>query len=633
MTSRERISFFIIILAFSFAGCEYEPEGINFQIVDSTAIPTLKIGLDQIGDTLVVGTWTDINFKLAFSKSVNFTMNILVGNTVVYSGTQHTGTFTIPAYDFSNGFYPLIFEVTSNSGTLSLADRLELEKVLFQFQGKVIQIETSPAQKLEIISVTRQDDGMLITWPKYPKANFTRYILHKTVTPITRGSLDFYQYEITDIRQTSLVDHYFVGGNVEYTLQVMTITDMAFSETYRLEVLPSVINKIQTVGLNTVEVGWTKSLFPNAFERYHLLEDDAYGSGDYFMTTNVDDTITTISDFPFGAEVKAELRTQPKDYPPASELAATGTYSTFADIYLGDKIPSGIKVLEVKSADRLYYYHNGYLYAMLHSETKPYDSIQMNLNISTYAGNNNKAVAQSPDGQYFYVSSGRNLVRLNAETLDEISSISLGDVFLDPDAYPFTIAVNNDNRLIIDVRRQAANSGTVYFSSFIAIMDGGTATVSDTIRNYSDVISMHTSEDQRYVYVNTFYENKIFEISSGGVELRRATVSEDAITTAVFTPSEIHVIDNSTSTVFALSDFTQTASSSHPLFMYRPTIDPFTGNLGVLTGELEYSIYDPLSMNLLHAIKLKRNSNDTDDFIQVMNHQLISTGGFRLALP
>lgn len=631
MTFSKGIFCLFSILALSFASCEYEPEVVNYKEVDPTGIQTIQIALDQIKDTLIVGTWTQVGFDLEFPKPVNFTMKIRLGTTTLYSGASETGTFTISPFEFANGFYPLVFEVVSSTGTLSLADRLDVEKVLFEYQGKVVHVETSPAQKLDIISITPQPDGLHITWPKYPKVNFTQYILHKTVSPVKRGYSEFDQFVFTDIRQTSFVDADFLGGNAEYRLQVVTFTDMAFSDPSGIYVDPPAISHLKTIGLNTLEVGWPKSSFPAAFGSYHLLEDYAFGPHDYFTTSSINDTVTIINEFPFGAYVRGELRTQPKVF--ESDYATSGTYSTFADIYLGDKIPDDAMVLEVKSVDRLYYYRQGYLYVMRHSETKPYDSLEIALNIS---GNpQNSASAQSPDGQYFYVSSGPELVRIDAETLDEVSSISLPDVLAESNVFPFAISVNNDNRMIVDVRQQAIKGIPlpIYFSEYIAIIDGNSGTVTDTIRNVSDVISLHASEDQRYVAANTFYQNRVFEISPAGIEIRRGILSTNTITNALFTDTQLRMVDGSASTVYALSDFSQVSSISHPAFLNRSMIDPLTGNLGVLTAEDEYSIYDPVLMTLLHKIKVNRYSNSPDDFIQLMNNQLVSRGGFRMALP
>ena len=631
MTFFKGIFCLLTILAFSFTSCEYEPEAVNFKEVDPTGIKTIEIALDQIKDTLIVGTWTQVGFDLEFPKPVTFTMKVKLGTTIIHSSGSETGSFIISPFEFANGFYPLIFEVVSSSGTLSLADRLDVEKILFEHQGKVVQVETSLAQKTDIISVIPKPDGLHISWPKYPKANFTQYILHKTVSPVQRGYSEFDQFVFSDIRQTTFVDPDFLGGNAEYRLQVVTFTDMAFGDPSNVHIDPPAINHIKTNDLNTIEVSWPKSWFYAAFGSYHLLEDYTSGPHDYYTTSNINDTLTTISDFPFGSSIKGELRTQPKAFEP--DYANSGTYSTFADIYIGEKIPEDVMVLEVKSTDRIYYYRQGYVYAMRHSETKPYDSLEIELNISEYA--HNSASAQSPDGQYFYLSSGSKLIRINAETLDEISYISLPDVLNEPNVLPFTIAVNNSNRVIVDVRQQAFKGSPlpVYFPEYLAIIDGNNGTVADTIHNTSEVISFQTSEDQRFLAVNTYNENKVFEISPAGIELRRATFSTNTITITAFTATHLHAIDNSTASVFALSDFSQISSTPHHEFVYRSTIDPLTGYLGVMTTENEYSIFDPVSMTLLRTIKIARQSSSPDDFIQLMNNHLISRGGFRLKMP
>ena len=448
---------FCIFLGFllGLSGCEYEPDAINFKHVDSTRINTMQIDLSQTGDTIVVGTLTEVAFTLTFPKDVKVQVAAFVGGKKIYQGIQATSGFDINPYDFENGFYPLTFEILAGSGTNSLADRLDLEHALFRYQGKIVQIERSPPQKTNILSVVRQSDGLRITWPKYPKKNLKKFVLRKMVTPLVRGYSEFGEYHFTDINQTSFVDQEFLGGNAHYTLEVVTMTDeSAFSDEYRFRGERSVIKSFRTQGIGKVEVSWTKSQYPLAFGSYHLLEDYGYGTGDYFTSSNLNDTVATITDFPFGKPVNGELRTQPVNYYPF--MAQDGRYSTFGEIYLGDKIPSDIKVLNLKSADRLYYIARVMFMSCATRIQNLTIAWPLSLNVSGY--NSNTAAALSPNGQYLYVSSGRELIRLDPTNLDEISSHSLIDIF-NEDVYPFTIAVSNDHRLIVDVRRRAISPG------------------------------------------------------------------------------------------------------------------------------------------------------------------------------
>ena len=618
-------------MALFFISCEYEPERVNFKEVDPKGIETIEITLDQIKDTLIVGTWTHVGFDIEFPKPVNFTMKVKLGTTTIHSAASETGVFVISPFEFANGFYPLIFEVVSSTGTLSLADRLEVEKVLFEYQGKIVHVETSPAQKTNIISIVPGADGLQITWPRYPKANFAQYILHKSVAPSERGYSEFDQFVITDIRQTSFTDSDFIGGNAEYRLQVVTMTDLAFGDPKSIRIDPPAINHFKTKDLNTLEVSWPKSSFPTAFGSYHLLEDYNFGARDYFASTDINDTVSTISDFPFGLPVRGELRTQPKVF--EEDYAHSGTYSTFANIYVGDKIPDDITVLEVKHDEHLYYYRQGYLYVIRNDESMPYDSAEITLNTAEYSGS--IFCSQSPDGQYFYVSSGSDIVRINTETLDEISRISVQDAIGESNAFPFAITVNNSNRLIVDVRQQLVKNGItmpVFLSSSIAILDGNNGTLLDMVQNASDIISIETSTSQSYLVVNTNYETIAFEISPAGTVLRQATITASRTKAAIFTPTQLRIFDANTTATFSLSDFSLVSSVSHPEFLYTSTIDPLTGHLGVSTADDEVSIYDPATMTLLNKIKVSRNVG-SDDFIQLMNNQLISKGGFRMALP
>jgi hypothetical protein len=617
--------YIFLISLLGLAGCEYEPEAINFKQVDSTRINTMQMDLSQTGDTIVIGTLTEVAVTLTFPKDVKFLVAAFIGGRQIYQSDQTRFAFGINPYDFENGFYPLTFEIRAGSGTNSLADRLELEHSLFRYRGKLVQIEKSPPQKINILSVVQQSDGLRITWPKYPKKNLKKFVLRKMVTPIVRGYSEFNEYHFTDVNQTSFVDQEFLGGNAFYTLEVITMSDeSAFSDEYRFRGERALIKGFRTLGIDNIEVSWTKSQYSFAFGSYHLLEDYGYGAGDYYTSSNINDTVTTITEFPFGKPINAELRTQPVGYNPV--MARDGTYSTFGEIYLGDRIPSDLKVLNLKSADRLYYYRDGYVYVIRHTDSKPYDSVAVDLNVSGY--NTNTAAALSPDGQYLYVSSGRELIRLDPTNLDQISSRSLIDIF-NEDVYPFTIAVNNGHRLIVDVRRGVPGN---HGSSFLAIIDGETSAVTDTIRSDLDVQSIYTSDNQQYVFVSNFNDNKIFEISGAGLEIRRASVSKNTNQVAHFTADKAYLFDVLATQVFDLSNFTHTSSGPHPHFRSY-SVDPLTGRLGALTDQFEYSVYDPLTMDLIHKFNIARYSNSLDSFVHLVNNHLISTHGYRLALP
>ena len=147
-----------------------------------------------------------------------------------------------------------------------------------------------------------------------------------------------------------------------------------------------------------------------------------------------------------------------------------------------------------------------------------------------------------------------------------------------------------------------------------------------------DVQSIYTSDNQQYVFVNNFNDNKIFEISGAGVEIRRASVSKNTNQVAHFTADKAYLFDVLATQVFDLSNFTHTSSAQHPHFRTY-SLDPLTGRLGALTDQFEYSVYEPLTMDLIHKINIARYSNSPDSFIQLVNNHLISTHGYRLVLP
>ena len=165
----------------------------------------------------------------------------------------------------------------------------------------------------------------------------------------------------------------------------------------------------------------------------------------------------------------------------------------------------------------------------------------------------------------------------------------------------------------------------------MAVIDGATFTILETIDDSSNVIAIYGSSNGRYVYTYTYGLNQIFEISLEGKVARRVVISKAVMEVPFFTETELYLINTSNTRVYSLDDFSLRTSLAHSPFFSQPIVDPLTGNIGASLSQTEFLIADPLSMKTVCIVQTNDYTDSND--IQLVNGHLLSKYGYRLAIP
>jgi hypothetical protein len=574
-----RISFFAISIAL--VSCEFPLKDENFVVVPNEPIESIGIDLNDLGDTIELIRPMSIQYDIDFPQNVNYLISVTVGDTEIHSSEKEPGSIDLSPLQFNSGFYPFKFQIFTNSGTNSLADKLGYEVLLFEID-KVLWVERSPAQKINITSIQPGDGNVIISWERYPKINFENYILFKSVrSEEQRYPLWTEIFYISDRNQTSFLDPSYLGGEATYYIvsRVTTSTDGATGDQYQFNSPRAKIIDFETVN-NQLKVTWNKPIFYNAFQKYWLRKTAAFATP-YFESTNISDTTFTIPDLGFGRTIELELNTVPVGAHPGGG-SSTAYHSTYKEVHLGKKFRVHEQAFVNTALNKVYHYYEGYLYVSEKGESNPYDSVPLTLN-GTYNG---YALGISENGQYLYAGAGTSLARLNPITLDIIESQPLSVPTGVTETYPYSIVVSNQNTLAVDTKKPQNGHPDGYTSSFITVLDGSSFTVTDTLQVKSNVIRLAGNDDLTYLYEWSSIQRRIFELTTTGTEVRRKDFRNTFSGFGYFNDNNFYAFSHSTRYQVELASLNLIQTTSLPVWVGNLAVDQASGHyFGMISGD------------------------------------------------
>jgi hypothetical protein len=278
----------LCIIASLLTSCIFEPsDDDNYVFVNPEyEIAPVKINLLDVGDTIDVGGPVEFQYDISgYAMSKPYRMFFQAGEFYQYLNSFE-GTFSYYP-EVSEGYIKATLTVSTNSGTNSLADRNDRERIVYE-QSWILNVHTrTPEKGPRITSIEPFNGSLRISWEKYDKPNFAFYLVYKN------GEL---LATIEDANVTSLIDPDFIGEAASYGI-VMRVKngDYAYNDpaTYSGEV-PKIL-KYEITADGQLKVYWSASRYPNNFQRYEIYQNDymPYNSEPLFSTTNLTDTTFT----------------------------------------------------------------------------------------------------------------------------------------------------------------------------------------------------------------------------------------------------------------------------------------------------------------------------------------------------
>jgi hypothetical protein len=240
------------------SACYFEPEGDFFNEIPERDYSALSIDLNAASDTIYLSIITRFEYN---TKTADFTVvGVIaeVGTREVYRGQGGgEGVFFLDPNQFATGTYTLTLSVIVQSGTGSLADKLNAE-IVQVWREFVLIMDAEQPQQVTITTLDTTKGNIIVNWNSYKKWNFQSYTLVKEY------SRDNYYYETTDYvtidshNDTSWVDSNFVGGYVRYRIDITAAGKTTRSDVASYSWLPE---SSFTVDNAKVNFNWEPPLF------------------------------------------------------------------------------------------------------------------------------------------------------------------------------------------------------------------------------------------------------------------------------------------------------------------------------------------------------------------------------------
>ena len=203
----------IWIIVVLLTSCIYEASDDNNDIYINPNYPIapVQIDLQNAGDTIDVGGPVTFNYDITgYAVEKPYNIYFMAGDTsrqlTNFSGTINYDPGTAEKY------LAMTIRVSTNSGTNSLADKNNIERIVYE-RSWVLNINTlNPDKGPDITSISAADGSLKISWQKYNKANFAGYSVYRSGVIIVN---------IQDADISSMMDLSYVGGHTTYRVALI----------------------------------------------------------------------------------------------------------------------------------------------------------------------------------------------------------------------------------------------------------------------------------------------------------------------------------------------------------------------------------------------------------------------------
>ena len=310
---KKRILYSVLILLTVFwSGCSYELSDENVLNLEKPASShPIDLSIVPVGDTIHITEKQLIDYTINTYGLILKKVEFKIGPYLLWDMTSTSGSFTIDPSNLSNGFYELSMNVYTNSGSGSLADKLNGEGYLAQRNWMVkisgqtttspdSTIDNTPTVPVKVKSMITPDGYLKFIWNKVKRKDFYMYQIH-----CSAGSSPV-DIQRTNANDTTYKDSTYVGGTLYFRVDYSRLhdnsavygVDITLNETY-----PTI--SITGKGLDSIIVHWAKSKYRARYE----VHDDATA----VIFKSDADTSVTISAPAFGSSVKYTLYVFPRN--------------------------------------------------------------------------------------------------------------------------------------------------------------------------------------------------------------------------------------------------------------------------------------------------------------------------------
>lgn len=254
-----------LILIVFLSGCEYQLKDEYYRDVKHADTANIQVILDPQQSTYVLAGITRYSFNaLTFGYKL-YNIKVFVDSTEIQSYEENIGIFTLDCRKYTDGLHTLSVVVTTNSATGSIADLVGAEGFIYYGEWDLIVDNSAPAP-VQITGIYDAGGLLKVEWQRYPRGNFSKYEILKTVKYSSGDSRTFSLAYISNQERNFFYDSSYLGGNAAYFVRVLTPMDLVATSTIVTHAEPELKFNIQWIGDNKVKIYWDRFKYYKAFK-------------------------------------------------------------------------------------------------------------------------------------------------------------------------------------------------------------------------------------------------------------------------------------------------------------------------------------------------------------------------------
>jgi len=434
----------IVSLLILFLSCKYTPTDLYYKELPEPTPPNFSVDLNEYSesDTIHVIGVTQIHYRFEQDRGEFIQLRILYDTTEILKRNDASGNIVITPEENDQSLHLLTFELTTTSGTGSLADVAGGEYFV-SYLGWYLNIDTAPPGGINILPISQNpvSNAPILSWPEYSRANFESYRVMRKIS----SDNEFRQIaELTNSSSNVYTDQNYIGGNVEYRLGTEGSGFINYGDPIPFSGEKSSIETSEPAG-NSLELTWTQNPYPGAFGSYTLHTfEDGYGPNDnnlIFESSSISDTSFTDDEVPFGNTYHYLLNTQSTNDPNSFTLDTLS-------------VTTGIDFPQFSSEDLILRFSNpefSYLYSegSLHKITLG-GSIQSSVQARSVSASGNQIVVNTGNGISFY-DTGMQLISSETSSALLGAQKSISEICVDQSNTILLIQTEDDSVSVIDL--------------------------------------------------------------------------------------------------------------------------------------------------------------------------------------
>jgi hypothetical protein len=269
--------------------------------------------VSDYSDTIPVTGHTILVVDLDIKNLELYELNILINDQKINTYNQNEIKFH--AEQLGQGFHPLKVQVTTTSGSGSLADVYNLEGLYAEFYY-TLYVDIDPPHSLKIIDFSNENGMLKINWERYNRINFSSYILYKFYNNTNSSGIQL--FASTNQNTTEYLDNSFIGGECYYAVAVVSSQGVKIvGDKFRVYDNYARLKDIKKVDLpdsiddSVYELSWSKTDYYNNFYKYKLSSYYEILNAEVF---DINTTSVRVYDLPFGRNIPFILTTFPAQH-------------------------------------------------------------------------------------------------------------------------------------------------------------------------------------------------------------------------------------------------------------------------------------------------------------------------------